>query len=432
MARNPEQQLLSSIIATGDPKTAMAHGVSETMFNNYSDEWLWVLGYQSKYGKSPSRMAFKRQFPDFVLLKTSNETDFWSDEVRRSYTKHLLVSTVNRIADSLADDDIDTAIKTALSDIIRIAASTGTEHDGNIFASFDDVIADVESRVTRASATGSSGIPTGISAIDDETGGSNPGELLILGARLGSGKSWVMQYMGAHAAAAGYNVQFDALEQTRAQVTMRIHNLLSSSVGKQIFQSAQLMKGKGFSLREYKKFVYLLKTSMKGQLHVSDTSRGMVSTTTIMSQIERNNPDIVFVDYITLLAKSGPDWQGVAQLSSELKSLAGRYQIPIWAASQLNRADGNVRNGIPGTEALSQSDAIGQDADMVVTQRLMSARVIGMMMAKYRNGHSGFKWYMHFEPDTGTLKQITYGKAMDLQDEDKDRASQKEEEMQDQ
>lgn len=422
MPRSPERQLISSILRNGDFKTATAHGVKQDMFHTHNDEWEWVQKYFQKYGKTPSIASFRRQFDEFVILK-STDTDYLADEVKRAHIRKQIIDVISDVADLIGDDDVDTALKKMSASLVTIAAASGSDYDGDIFRNYDDVMQEVEARVIRHNETGSAGIPTGISAIDDETGGSNPGELLILGARLGQGKSWILQLIAAQAAASGAKVQFDALEQSRAAVSMRIHTLLSSSVGKQVFQTAQLMKGKDFSLVEYKRFVRSLGANMKGALHVSDTSRGLVSPMTVMAQIEKNQPDIVFIDYLTLMAKTGPDWQGVAQLSSDLKSLATRYGIPIWAASQLNRTDGISRNDIPGAEALSQSDAIGQDADMVITQRQMSTSVLGMKMAKYRNGRSGQKWYMEFRPGDGVIKEVSYSRALDLIDKDKDDAA---------
>jgi replicative DNA helicase len=395
------------------------------MFHSFTEEWNWIEAYYRKYKKAPTRLSFCHKFSDFTIYKT-DDTDFFSDEVRRAHIRMQFIDTINEIADLLADDDIDTALKKASSSIVQIAAQTGSDHDSDIFSNFDDVVADVESRVQRVKDHGTSGIPTGIASIDETTGGSNPGELWVLGARLGSGKSWVLQYMAATAATAGYSVQFDALEQTRSAVAMRIHTLLSSSAGKYVFQTTNLMQGKDFDLAKYKAFVRGLKTHVKGKLHVSDTSRGLVSPMTVMAQIEKNQPDVVFIDYLTLMQKSGPDWQGVAQLSSELKSLAARYGIPIWAAAQLNREFG-ITKEIPGTEALAQSDAIGQDADGVVTQRQFSKSVIGMKMAKFRNGPSGFKWWMQFNPGDGVIKEVGWSKAQDLMDDDRDQAAAQEE-----
>ena len=220
----------------------------------------------------------------------------------------------------------------------------------------------------------------------------------------------------------GYAVQYNALEQTRADVSMRVHTFLSGSIGKELFRNLDLSQGRNFDLDSYKAFLTGLKDHVDGRLHVSDTSRGRVSPLTIAAQIERNRPDIVFIDYLTLMEKTGSgDWLSVAKLSADINEVAKRYNVPIVVASQLNRERGVAKRGEPvGAEAISQSDAVGQDADAVLTMAPMSKSVLTMKLVKYRHGLSGFKFYTHFAPTQGVFKEVNRDKAMTLKDQDDD------------
>jgi hypothetical protein len=89
-------------------------------------------------------------------------------------------------------------------------------------------------------------------------------------------------------------------------------------------------------------------------------------------------PHIVYIDYLTLMQRTSGEWQGIAELTGGLKSTGMNYQIPIVAAAQLNRSDGIVsrKSDPPGVEALFGADAIGQDADKVITFTKKSAHVL--------------------------------------------------------
>jgi len=389
------------------------------MFHSHDEEWQWLEDFQRKYKRTPGREAFKAKFPDFVIRKTS-DTEHFCDEVRQSHVKHMLTEVLSDVAESISDGDIDTAVRTMTSRLVTVQASIGTLGDEDIFSSYQDILLDVRERKERADANGSAGVPSALDVINERLGGYNPGELIIWAARLGEGKSWVIQNEASMAAANGYAVVFDALEQTRAQVGMRIHALLSSTYGKQIFQNTSLMQGKGFDLAAYEAFLAKMKKHIKGRLHVSDASRGLVSPFTVAAQIETHKPDIVFIDYLTLMKRSEADWQGIAKLSGELKGLAATYQIPIVAAAQLNRSDGAGKGDPPDAEALAGSDAIGQDADVLVTQRQKSRSVIKMKMAKNRNGPGGFMWWVQFQPGKGLIKSISYDAAEALMEADAD------------
>lgn len=419
MPVNPEAHLISSVIREGDYKTAVAHGVTEEMFHTYQEEWQWVEAYVQTYKRPPTLNAFRSAFPEFRIYKVK-DTGYFADEVRRQHANNMLIEVMHKAAELLADGDIETAVKKMTNSAIGIAATLGTNSDTDIFTDFNDVLADVEGRVRRVKELGSAGIPYGIPTLDKYTGGSYPGDLIIVGGRLGQGKSWVLQKMATNAAVKGYAVAFNALEQSRAQVTLRVHTLLSSDLGKEVFKNTALMQGKDFSVKAYKEFLKTLKHKITGRLHVSDTSRGKVGPLHIAAQIERHRPDIVYIDYLTLLKKSGPDWQGVAELSGDMKNLATSYQIPIIAAAQLNRTYGLTRGEPADPEALAGSDAIGQDADGVVTIRQVSRSVLQMKMAKNRSGPGGFKWWVDFRPGDGIIRECSYQRAMELRDQDDD------------
>ncbi len=418
MAINPEIYLISSILRDEDMVVALKAGLSLDQFHACPDEWEWMERYYLKYRKTPSKVAFKQQFSEFPV-KAVNDTAHYASEVRKNHARQSLTRTMRDVADYIADGDIDSAVQKMHSSIISISSTMGDgTNDSDIVTSWQDTYEEVEKRVERVEVHGMSGVPTGFTTLDERTGGPQAGHVWIVGARLGQGKSWTMMRMATAAIIDGYNVQYNALEQTRSEVAMRVHTFLSSEVGKELFKNLDLMQGRNFDLKSYKEFLKTLKGSVQGRMHVSDTSRGKVSPLTIASQIERNNPDIVFIDYLTLMEKSGDgDWKSIARLSGEIKTIAMEYQVPIVAAAQLNRTMGLGKEPA-GPEALAQSDAIGQDADAVITMRQMSESAIQMKLAKYRHGLSGFKWYCQFQPSAGIFKEVSYDRALELKDED--------------
>ena len=428
MATSPEVYLISSIIRDSDIQTAIKQNVSYSLFHSCNDEWQWISDYWQKYRKMPTKVAFKEKFPEFVM-KAVNDTKHYSDEVRKNHARITLTSSMRDVADLIADGDIDGAVKAMSINMVKVSSAIGTvSNDSDIIRNYDDIFEEVAKRKERVSTLGSAGIPTGFTTLDERTGGCQAGHIWIIGARLGQGKSWTMMKMATSGILAGYNVQYNALEQTRAEVAMRVHSFLSNGIGEDLFRNLDLMQGRNFDIKKYQKFLKSLDGEVRGRLHVSDTSRGRVSPLTIQTQIEKNKPDIVYIDYLTLMEQQGKgDWQSVAQLSGELKNLAMEYQVPIIAASQLNRANGTNTKEVAGADALSQSDSIGQDADVVINLLQSSQSVIQMKCVKNRHGMSGFKWYNQFQPSKGIFQEVTRTKADALKDEDADRADQEQE-----
>jgi replicative DNA helicase len=422
MGANNEKLLISSVINEQSLGTALKQGVTDEMFRSFGEEWYFINEFYSKHGKIPDKKTIERRFPGFLVADTV-DTEYFAYELKQSHTEWLLADVIKDAALMLSDKDVNGALKYIHDHTMKIAQHMGMVDDTDIFDAEDELYLDIQERVNRFEIYGSSGIPTGFPSIDEAIGGLNPGELIILGARLGVGKSYLLQRMAASAVTHGHTVQFDALEQTRSQVNIRIMSMLSGKIGQSVFSSKDLMQGKNIDLVEWRRFLRTVRNEIPGKLHVADARSGPLDFTTINGQIERNKPGILFIDYLTLMKKQSNNWQDIVGLSNGCKLIAMKNQIPVVAAAQLNREGGITKDAddMPGVEALAYSDAIGHDADIVITAKKMSQRVLCLYMAKNRNGFAGFKTWVRFSPDAGRFEEVDYTLARDMIDEDKTR-----------
>lgn len=418
MTTNIEAKLISSVLRDKDIAEAVSRGVTADMFRLHADEWAWLVDYYEKYRGVPSKAAFKDMFPEF-RIKTYNDTPHLSDLVRQSFTRRTLTAAMADSADFLAGNDINKAMETMQAAMVTTAAQVSPHKDTDILRDYSDIFADIEARAALVKERGSAGLDTGFPTLDARTGGPQPGDLWVVGARLGEGKTWTLMKMAKTMVENGHSVLFVALEMTRGQVAMRFHNLMSDSVGSEIFGSTDLMRGK-INTRRYGTFLGDLRDSIPGRLHVVDQSRGRVSPMALRSMIEKVKPEAVFVDYLTLMDKQGDgDWKSVAKLSGDLKVTGVEYGVPMIVASQLNRAEGLSKEP-PGPEALAQSDAVGQDADLVITQRMFSKRTMKQKVVKSRHAQGGFAWWMVLDPERGVFKEADYDQAQAVRDKDDD------------
>jgi replicative DNA helicase len=414
-----EALLISAVLRQQDHRTPMIEGASPDWFLSHRSEWEWIDTYIQRHHKAPSKSLFKVTFPDFVVLK-SDDVDYCIKEVKEAYLRRSLVNMMSELADKVKNQNeaIET-INFAQQELMRLqVASDGGKNETDIVEEWSLAYGEAARRYERTSQNGISGVPTGFATLDNLTGGVQQGDYWIVAARLGQGKTWTLIRMACSALYAGMTVQYDALEQSRAQIAMRTHSFLSSEYGKQTFRSMDLMNGKDFDLKAYKEFLTDLKNHTAGKFFVNDTSRGRLNPSMIASQIERNKPDVVFIDYLTLMNTGGDDWKAIANLSAELKGIAMHYQVPIIAAAQINRMA--IGNDVPGPEHLAGADAIGQDADCVVTMKQMSAHVIKMRLAKFRHGSDGQTWLNEFRPNSGKFDEISSQKADEIIQDDKE------------
>jgi len=409
---------ISAILRQEDHQTPVLGGVKPHWFVTHHEEWEWIDRYISRHRKCPSKVLFKDKFPNFTVLK-SDDVEYCLTELRGEYLKRSLVQVVNETVEKIKnDDEIPNILSAMQSSIVALQAdSDGMANESDVVDDWEVAYDEVARRYERMAEKGIAGVPTGFTTLDMVTGGAQPGDYWIVAARLGQGKTWTLLRMAATAVYRGFTVQYDALEQSRAQIAMRAHAFLSSAHAKDSFQTQDLMAGKNFDLLAYKEFLKGLRETLSGKFIVNDTSRGRVTPSSIAAQIERNKPDVVFIDYLTLMNGQQGDWQAIASLSAELKGIAMRYQVPIIAAAQINRTA--IGEDLPGAEHLAGADAIGQDADAVLTMKQVSRHVIKMKLAKYRHGGDGQVWFNEFRPNSGMFLEIDGDTADEIIAEDK-------------
>lgn len=411
---HPEALLISAVLRTGSAATLSNAGVSSLCFTVHKAEMQWIEQFIGKHRRVPDKTAFKNRWPECPLYRT-DDVEHWTEEVAKEHSRTCLVNLLDRSIDLVGEEDIDRAVKQLQAGLLDLQAQRKMG-GRDVFADWQDTFDDVERRVKKVMATGQSGIPTGFPSLDAVTGGFQDGWLAIVAGRLGMGKTWTAVRMACTAAFAGHSVCYFSLEQSRQQIALRVHTFASGKYGRDVFQSLDLMRGHGFNLRNYRKFLESMVGQVKGKMWVDDSSRGAVTPLSIAATIEERKPDIVFIDYLTLLSTGKKDWQEVASLSGQLQQIAQRARVPIIALSQVNRL--GIGKEPPGAEHLSQADAIGHDADLVLTMMQKSKRVMKMRLAKNRHGPQDVMWFCRFSPNTGQFDEISGDEAADIIEKD--------------
>lgn len=416
MATNPEALLISSLIRKADYQVLVAQGVTSRMFHTYTDEMSWIEGYVKRKGRIPSKRAFQEAWPEFKLEHTM-DTEHWTEAVRQDHRRQATIDLMDEVMMAL-EDDPEAAVNILTRKSAEIKTVTAGSSDSfNLFHDWDEAYGQVVDKVARVSEHGLAGVPTGFPTLDGITGGFQPGWFIVVAARLGLGKTFTGLKMAWEAAKAGRRVTYFSLEQSRFQITNRIHAYASHDYWKRTFDPASLNRGSGVDLLDYKKFLKHLDSQKgHGDFYIDDSSRGMVTPETVAAVIQSRGPEIVYIDYLTLMAHDKGDWRGVAELSNELQGVSQRYRVPVVAISQINRSGAGKEP--PGAETLSQSDALGHDADLILTMSKRSQRVRKFSLEKNRHGPGGMFWYTHFDPSKGIFEEVSGDVAAAIAEED--------------
>ena len=201
-------------------------------------------------------------------------------------------------------------------------------------------------------------VTTGWDAIDDiADGGLGKGELGVMVAPAGIGKSWALVNVGAAAVRSGLTVIHYTLELNAAYVGLRYDSVFTGI-------QAQELK---YSIDDVKKKV----ATLKGDLVVKYYPTKSATVNTIAAHIQRctalgKKPDLVIVDYADLLRGHGKEVRlELGNIYEDLRGLAGECEIPIWTASQANRSA--LEDDIIGAEKIAESYSKIMTADFVLS-----------------------------------------------------------------
>jgi hypothetical protein len=267
-------------------------------------------------------------------------------------------------------------IKVKIDEAMKAGVEKNLGHDYND---------EVEIRYQESSR---SPISTGWDVIDDlADGGLGKGELGVMVAPAGIGKSWALINVGANAVKAGLNVIHYTLELNEHYVGMR-YDAVFTGIANQ-------------DLRYHQDDVKKMVDSLDGSLTIKYYPTKGAGITTLAAHLERcrindKKPDLIIVDYADLLrgVRGLEKRHELGNIYEDLRGMAGEYQIPIWTASQANRS--------ALQEDVIQADKIAEDYS-----KIMTADFVISLSRKIEDKVAGTgRWHIiknRFGPDGITL-----------------------------
>ena len=233
--------------------------------------------------------------------------------------------------------------------------------------------------------------PTGFVDVDRLLGGGlEPGQLCLIGARPGVGKSALAAAIAAHCAMNGQPALFVSLEMPSEQIVLRLAaagshvNLLRARTGRLTPDEYRRLEASGADLARAP--LYLDYSPSITLAQIAARARRL--------KREQGGLGVIVVDYLQLMpsepgSRADSRHLELARLSRGLKVLAGELATPVVALSQLSR--GAVSRERPAMSDLRDSGGLESDADIVALlwrseQEDSRAELI---LAKQRNGPTG-------------------------------------------
>ncbi len=267
-----------------------------------------------------------------------------------------------------APDDLDQVVGEAEQTLFNVTE----KRVSSSFKKMDSLVEEAYTELSKIANQGDSiiGVPTGFRDVDDLFHGLRGGDLVILAARPGVGKTSFALNMAVNAAKAGTAVAFFSLEMSASQLVQRIVGAEARvNLGK--LRSGKMQEGDWGQILD-------ATTTLSGlEMYIDDTPGLSIMEARAKARRElrhivgTDNKGVIIIDYLQLMQppvvrRDGNRAVEVGEISRGLKVLAKEMDMPVIALSQLNRAVEMRGKKRPMLADLRESGSIEQDADIVM------------------------------------------------------------------
>ncbi|HKA13874.1 MAG TPA: replicative DNA helicase [Myxococcota bacterium] len=318
--------------------------------------------------------------------------------VRDKAVKRNLIRVASEITETCFEqtDRAEQLLDFSESKIFELSQAEARTTFSALDVGLHDALDHVEKLMRNSGAL--TGVPTGYRDLDADTGGLQPGELVVIAARPSMGKTALALNLARNAAVDHRKkVAIFSLEMTKRALVLR----LLGSEAKVNFTNFR----KGFGHADaYSRMQQAANRLADASIWIDDT--GMITILEIKAKCRRlyseHGLDLVMLDYLQLAHGNTPTHRKdleIAEISHGLKALAKELDIPVIALSQLNRGpeqrDPDKRR--PNMGDLRESGAIEQDADLIAfiyrdevyNPKEENRGLAELIIAKQRNGPTG-------------------------------------------
>ena len=360
-----QSKIIASLLSDKKFIQTISDILNPSMFDSDSNKWLvkMIKDYFYEYKKQPTLEVIKYKIEelDNDVLKSgvveklrdtwknveSTDLEFVQKQTLDFCKNQTLKTAILESVDLLENKDYD-GIKSIIDEAMKAGTTKDLGHD--YILSFDARLEEA----TRKTVNTPWDVIT-----DIMDGGLGAGELGVIVAPAGIGKSWTLQALGAGVLKENKTIVHYTLELNENYVGLRYDSIFSGVTTANI----------KYHKEEVKKKI----DRLKGKLLIKYFPTKSATVQTIgahLKQIELNGnkPDMVLVDYADILMPTGnfrEKRHALGNIYEDLRGLAGELEIPIWTASQAKRSA--LEEDVIGADKVAEDYSKVMTADFVMS-----------------------------------------------------------------
>ena len=360
-----QSKIIASLLSNIKFIQTISDILNPKMFDSDSNKWLVksISEYYYEYKKQPTLEVIKYKIDeiDNDVLKSgvvdklrevwknieATDLEFVQEQTLDFCKNQTLKNAILSSVDLLENKDYD-----GIKSIIDEAMKAGTTRDLG-----HDYITSLETRLEQSARETVKTPWDVINEIMD--GGLGAGELGVIVAPAGIGKSWTLQALGAGSIKEQKTVIHYTLELNENYVGLRYDSIFSGVTTANI--------------KYYKDEVTDKISKLPGRLLIKYFPTKAASVQTLASHLKQielsgTKPDLVVVDYADILMPTGnfkEKRHAIGNIYEDLRGLAGELEVPIWTASQANRSA--LEEDVIGADKVAEDYSKVMTADFVMS-----------------------------------------------------------------
>ena len=300
-------------------------------------------------------------------VPTAANAGFYAEIVSEKSLLRRLVEAGTRVVQygyaGAEGADVNEIVDRAQAEIYDVTERRATED----FVPLEELLQPTMDEIDAIASQGgvSKGVPTGFTELDELTNGLHPGQMIVVAARPGMGKSTLgLDFMRSCSIKHHLPSIVFSLEMSKTEIVMR---LLSAEAR---IKLADMRSGR-MSDDDWTRLARRMSEISEAPLYIDDSPNLTMMEIRAKARRLKQKADLrlVVIDYLQLMTsgkKVESRQQEVSEFSRQIKLLAKELEVPVVAMSQLNRGPEQRTDKKPQLSDLRESGSIEQDADMVV------------------------------------------------------------------
>lgn len=401
-------QILNKVLQTKDYSLITLNNLTADYFFNFKAEFEFIKTHYDTFHTVPDRLTFIDAFPEFTIQDVAEPDAYLIEQLINDYNQQYLATRFNTLKKMLEAGDIDSATKYFLNSVDNLHVGSALQ--------CTDIISDTsryERYLDMITNKSKYFISTGFPELDKViTGIDRRNENMLIAARTGIGKSWLLLAIAAAASKQGLTVGIYSGEMSVDKVAYRIDTLLGH------IDNRKISRGDLYYKDYYKNYLDSLQCSNYGAIKVLTPMdiAGPATVNALQAFIEKENLDILFIDQYSLLedtSRAKAMHEKVANISKDIKNLQVLKQIPIISVAQMNRTKNEDKS--QDSTQIALSDRIPQDATVILMLDKQDAEDLNkkgsykvtLNLIKSRDGGDGRKFEYLWDFNTGEYHYIS-------------------------